>query len=56
MARTKVKSIRQLQNEIFDRLKFSKEQRDEARTKVDYEDTNVFVANPKVELTDVTFH
>ncbi len=56
MARTKVKSIRQLQNEIFDVLKFSKDQRTESLAKVEYEDTNVFVANPKVELGNVTFH
>ncbi|MNK46310.1 hypothetical protein D3C87_650940 [compost metagenome] len=54
--RTRVKSTRQIQNEIFDLLKFSKEQRTEALTKVAYEDTNVFVANPKVEASDVVFH
>lgn len=47
MARTRVKSIQQTYNELFDVLKFSPEQRAEAVVKVEYEDTKHFVANPK---------
>jgi len=48
----RIRNDKTIENEIFDLLKFSDEQRAEARGEIKFKDTDVFVANRKSD--DIT--